>query len=245
MRPPCGVGHPDHPGLTCGLRESPVDHEEHWGHHPTHGNMEWPNPEYQPKVHAAGPRRLHELADEINRETRELLHQPGTSGAPLLPDIPVDGTLRYSQQRLMEGLEEGVNCACCGQFAKIYKRSLSKSAARCLLVLYVEAGEGWAHLPTVLSEKAPELATTGGYAALAGHWGLMEESDRVRDDGGRAGWWRVTASGVRFLSGEISIPKYVRLYNGRVLDHTGDAITMAMALGEPFDLRNVMSPGGP
>ena len=52
-----------------------------------------------------------------------------------------------------------------------------------------------------------------GDAAKLVYWGLIEEEALQREDGGRAGWWRVTAYGERFLKGLIRVPKYARVFD--------------------------------
>ena len=51
MSDPCGAQHPDHPEVSCGVREALADHEEHIGYLSGTGTIDWPNPDYRPKVH--------------------------------------------------------------------------------------------------------------------------------------------------------------------------------------------------
>lgn len=71
MTEPCGITHPDHPEVACNIREALADHEEHLGYKQGEGVIEWPNPDFQPKVRITprGRRPAAEVAAEINRET--------------------------------------------------------------------------------------------------------------------------------------------------------------------------------
>ena len=70
---------------------------------------------------------------------------------------------------------------------------------RSVIALYRQRRLDWSHLPSVVKRRIPDVAHQGGYMTLAGHWDLIEEERALRDDGGRAGVWRVTGTGERFL----------------------------------------------
>jgi hypothetical protein len=72
-------------------------------------------------------------------------------------------------------------------------------------------------------------------------WHLVAELDEPRDDGGRAGYWRVTELGVEFLRGTLRVPKYARVYDGRRLGFAGELVGVADCLGEPFRLDELMA----
>jgi hypothetical protein len=149
------------------------------------------------------------------------------------------GEARKQVQAAAEG--DGVICPCCGQFAKVYRRSITSATARQLIVAWRFArGDPaeWFHLPSVVGY--------GGDIAKVKHWGLLEEAvDVVREDGGRAGWWRFTALGSRWVRGLDAVPRYAYIYAGQLLRLDGEPRTIRDALGNGFDLRELMEPAGP
>lgn len=139
-----------------------------------------------------------------------------------------------AQNWLRHQLDEGAKCPCCTQFAKVYKRKINASMARSLIVMWRAAQLEFQHIPTTVGARSRE---EGKLAA----WKLIEEEARVRDDGGRAGYWRVTDLGYQFAHGFVTIPKYAKFYDGRVMGFEGDRVTVRDALGDRFDYDELMN----
>jgi len=151
--------------------------------------------------------------------------------------IPDDSTtLGAARDWLREQVDDGVECPCCTQLAKVYRRKVLAAAAIALIQVYRRVGTEWVHIPSLSSK----IAATGGTWALMAHWQLIEEATEKRDDGGRAGWWRITPYGERFVRNTLSIPKYARVYDGRLLSLVGEQVTIVDALGTKFDYRDLM-----
>lgn len=146
---------------------------------------------------------------------------------------PTRVTLDEAREWLRDRVNDGVACPCCTQFAKVYVRAVTSTSAWSLIRLYRAAGLDFAHWPSVIGRKQADEAKLV-------YWGLVEEKLKTRDDGGRAGWWRVTAHGERWIWGDITIPKYARIYDGRCLGLHGDQVTINDALGEKFRLDELM-----
>jgi hypothetical protein len=151
--------------------------------------------------------------------------------------LPMDSTLREARDFVQARLVEGVRCPCCTQFAKVYKRKLNSGQAWALILVYRRVGREWCHITQV----DPSLAGNGGDISKLRYWGLVEEADERREDGGRAGWWRVTGRGERFVLGQIRLPKYVRLYDSQPYGLYGDSISIRDALGSRFDYNELMN----
>jgi hypothetical protein len=148
--------------------------------------------------------------------------------------FPNDMTISAARAWLRGELEHGAPCPCCTQMAKIYRRKVNATMARALIALYRAGG-------TTRYIHAPSLPGDTHEMSQLAWWGLIaEESDRIRDDGGRAGWWRVTELGERWLYGAVTIPKYARIYDHRLLKVDGDPTTLEDALRRPFNLRELM-----
>lgn len=146
----------------------------------------------------------------------------------------VDGALRTG---------EGVECPCCEQLVKPYRRSLNHVNIRTMVWMYRTAGLRAVHIPTLMSDYLPEFAHQGGHATLAHYWGLLVETGPPRDDGGRAGWWKLHTDAESFLHDELDILKYAVTYNGRCLRFEGEYVNAQHCLGRKFDLALLMSGG--
>lgn len=142
-------------------------------------------------------------------------------------------SLKAVRDWLRAHINEGVRCPCCGQLVKQYHRPINAGMAHSLITMYRTAGRDWQHIPT----------TIGGHSREEGklrYWGLIEEQLERREDGGRAGWWRVTELGEQWILGQVTVPSHVVIYNGRCRWLEGDPISVVDALGNRFDYRALM-----
>lgn len=135
---------------------------------------------------------------------------------------------------LRQHADEGTTCPACTQHVKVYRRKVNSGMARSLIAMFVIAGTDWVHVPTKIGARSREEGKLA-------YWGLVEESPDPRDDGGRAGWWRVTDRGKAFVLGQITIPTYARVYNGRVLNFDGAYVDIKTALGTKFNYDDLMA----
>lgn len=149
-------------------------------------------------------------------------------------------TLAEARDELRELVHDGHECPCCRQYAKVYRRKLNHVPAAALIALYRVAGREFAHLPTIIRERHPEFANQGGYTVLSQHWGLIEEERARREDGGRAGYWRVTVDGELFIRNQFDVPSHVELYDDRVMKFRGSRVRITDCLGKKFDYRELM-----
>lgn len=134
--------------------------------------------------------------------------------------------------------EQLVDCPCCDQRCKIYRRPIHATMARELISIYKfypdPQGEFF-HLPTLLSPR-------GGDVLKLSYWGLITPEVGTREDGsGRNGWWRITETGVAFVRGWVSVPRHAVIYAGRLLDlDDTEKVTIQQALGNKFDYDRLM-----
>jgi hypothetical protein len=136
--------------------------------------------------------------------------------------------------------EEGVSCPCCGQFAKVYKRTFNASMAKALVWLHitsVDCTDRWVDVANV----APKwLLRSREFPKLA-FWGLIEQAPNVHDEHKRAsGVWAITDLGRKLVQQKVTIPRAAYVYNGQVIRHSDDHTTIREALGTHFDYRDVM-----
>lgn len=151
-------------------------------------------------------------------------------------------TVKQARDKLrVLAMAEGHKCPVCTQLTKVYKRKLNYVPAAVLITLYRVHGQEWAHVPSIVRAHLPSLAHQGGYATLSGYWGLVEEETEIkRDDGGRAGYWRVTEKGVAFIRREVYVPKYAYIFDGRCLKLDGGPVYIGACLGTKFDYNELM-----
>lgn len=71
--------------------------------------------------------------------------------------------------------------------------------------------------------------------------GLIEEERVNRPDGGRAGYWRVTPLGERFVKQGVALPTYALIYDGRVLGLEGPPLYIHQTLSKKFNYNELMA----
>lgn len=133
-------------------------------------------------------------------------------------------------------LDKGAECPVCTQHAKVYRRKINSGMARGLITMYRTYGAEWGHVPSTEG-----LSRLGGELARLRMWGLVEEATEKREDGGRAGWWRVTSLGVAFLRKGAVVPQYALIYDGRCLRLEGASVSIKDALGTKFSYEELMA----
>ena len=148
---------------------------------------------------------------------------------------------------IVENRNDGAECPCCGQLAKVYRRSITGSMAYVLILIdrHFQTETDWLHVPTYLGRVAGGTAATrGGDWAKLVHWGLLVECDAVRDDGSdRAGYYKITDLGKQFVRGDVRVPKYVYLYDGARMVRSASedpVVSIRDALKETFNYDDLM-----
>ncbi len=155
----------------------------------------------------------------------ERMHAVATSAS--------EDATKYVADYVRTHVDKGVVCPGCGQFAKVYKRKINAGMAHSLIMMYQAAGTTWADVTKVTDRRSREEGKLA-------YWGLVEEFTEGREDGGRAGIWRVTERGRRFVHGEITVPGTAEVYNGRCLRVYGPETSIITALSDKFDYRELM-----
>lgn len=147
--------------------------------------------------------------------------------------------LGQAKRFLRSKLNEGIECPCCAQFAKRYRRPMNKGQAEMLVALvriYRETRD-WVHVKDLSS---PHIAISrGGDFPKLRFWGLISEKENDDDRKLTSGFWKPTRLGVLFVLGRATVPGRAIIYNKRLEGLTGDEIGVEDALGRPFDLREI------
>jgi hypothetical protein len=160
--------------------------------------------------------------------------------------LPNTVSLGEARALLRRGLAaKGVECPCCRQFAKVYKRKLSSSMAYALVLIYrhfeVERPYEYVHVPKLLNGFG--VVARGGDWSKLGFWGMIEEHpDSRREDGCKhTGEWRLTEYGRQFAACVATAPKHLYFYNGQLIAKSDEATYIREALGARFHYDELMN----
>ena len=132
--------------------------------------------------------------------------------------------------------DKGCACPVCGQFVKVYRRTINKTAARLLLKAYTMFIDYHSFHITDLIEGG------GGDFAKLRYWSLIEAIENDNPKKKSSGKWIITELGTEFLNGQIRMPKYALIYDGKFLDFDGpESVTFKECLGEDFNYQELMN----
>ena len=152
--------------------------------------------------------------------------------------LTTSDTIQAAKQWLHARLDKGAECPVCTQHVQVYRWSLYSTAGHALILFYRLGGT----TEFVHSSSLKALGHKGqGDASRLRNWGLLEEEKVRRPDGGRSGYWRVTALGEQFVKGVARVPKYAYVYNNRVLKLDGPNVSIKDVLGKKFDYAELMA----
>lgn len=152
-------------------------------------------------------------------------------------------TIPQAKIHLRDHWQEGLACPCCGQYVKLYRRSIHSRMARALLLMratlkgdideqYIDVHKMFADL----GEKP-----NNDYVKLA-YWGLIEPKEGNRDDKSpRNGLWRITSKGLHFAQDELTVAKYVYVYNKRVYMMSEGQTDIISTLKNKFNYQDLIN----
>lgn len=148
---------------------------------------------------------------------------------------------------LKEHYVKGINCPCCNQFVKLYKRKLNSGMAWTLIQIYFETQKCKADsaMDSLLWIPVKEFLRVNKFHnghdwTLLQHWGLLEE--RKTDSGlPNSGRWRITENGDKFVRLQLKVPKQLNFYNSKVYGKSDEMIDIKQALGNKFDYRELFA----
>jgi hypothetical protein len=132
---------------------------------------------------------------------------------------------------LLENIEDGRHCPCCGQFVKAYRRKLRANHVRFLrqLVEKTSSTEPWLHYKT--------MKFAGRDYNYLQHFGLAQSKP--------GGFWKPTSLGYAFLAGTTSVPEWLLVYDNQVFSRSDRQmfVSECEASGE-FDRAGLMRGDG-
>jgi hypothetical protein len=152
------------------------------------------------------------------------------------PELKIEPTTTLAEAK--EWIKEqaranGAHCPACTQFVKVYRRKLNSGMARSLIKMWRAAGQEWQYIPETVGGRSRE---EGKLAA----WGLIEDSRHRREDGGKAGVWRVTDLGAQFVRRAATVQKYALMFDARCLGLVGSQVSIVDVLGDRFSYDELM-----
>lgn len=142
--------------------------------------------------------------------------------------------------------KKGIICPCCGQLAKVYRRSITRSMAKVMVAMYDanrEEPTGWRDVPEVL-RLTPYLrgpASQGGDWGKLVYWGLVERWAEDRGDGStRCGKARLTDLGISFLRRKATVQRYAYVYDSECVGLGGPDVGIDDSLPRDFNFQDIL-----
>jgi hypothetical protein len=151
-------------------------------------------------------------------------------------------TIAEAKHFLRANFEKGVDCPCCGQFVKLYKRKLNSGMAITILRIYNESIDDFGKwIPVKEFLRINKYKNSHDWTLLK-HWGLLEEKEIVKDsEDNNSGFWKITPKGRQFVMNEINVPNKVHIYNNKVLGFSDDQTNIIDSLGKNFNYTELMN----
>lgn len=146
------------------------------------------------------------------------------------PDIE---TIPHAKLVLRNGWEKGVDCPCCKQKVRLWKRKINSGMCKgLLLILRIQGSSNeFIHVPSEFTKHGVNHGDTE-FSKLF-NWGLIEEKTKdLVDDKKSSGYWRITEKGRQFALNKIKVRKYIYVYNTALYkreDKTETSIVEAIA----------------
>ncbi len=138
-------------------------------------------------------------------------------------------TLAGAKAAFIAQVKDGAICPCCGRHAAINRISINGSMVHFLE--WILQYNGW--IP--VQNHAPAWVLRSNSHAKMLYWGLLDRLP-TEDGKGNSGVYRITAKGRLFLSGQISVKKYMLVYNNISLipNGVGENVTVFQCRGKKF-----------
>lgn len=152
-----------------------------------------------------------------------------------------DVTLADAKKKMLEQVEEGVSCPCCGRLVKLYRRKLHSEMAAFLCRLsrrYLD--EPRFYSTRELCPALTKSATDGSYLVL---WDLVEKEAAENGSGGKAGMYRPTEHGLDFVFGRTTVKSHVFILCGDPVGFSNDYVHIKTVLGSKFSYDELMRRG--
>lgn len=147
--------------------------------------------------------------------------------------------LEIARDMVMTNLEKGVECPCCGQLCKLYKRALNAQMAR-FLIWIVKEHERDPRWINIHESIVIQGRRGGGDFAKLAHWDLLEEKPNTDDSQRTSGYWRPTLRGNDFVYNKVIVPSHVYIFDNHIHGFSETFVTIFDALGKAFNYAELM-----
>lgn len=97
---------------------------------------------------------------------------------------------------------------------------------------------GFAHM-----HDQPPKARSARDTSRLKHWNMITAAPHdPNDDSSKrtSGMWRITATGIAFVEGELRVPRVKHVFDDVVISESDETTSMAQALGDGFDYLEVL-----
>lgn len=134
---------------------------------------------------------------------------------------------------------KGVECPCCGQLVKLYKRKLNSGMAVTLIRIYQHHG--------INNVNVKEFLLKNGFKnnhdwTLLRHWKMIQEVPDDKDPEKKSsGVWHITETGLKFLSNEYTAPTHILIYNNKLQGFSSETLRIEDSLGYKFNYKELMN----
>ncbi len=138
----------------------------------------------------------------------------------------------------------GCDCPVCGQYVKVYKRTINATMARQLITAWHKHGTSqWFHTRDVV---LVDSSGAGDFSKLE-YWGLIKRQMHTpgEDEKKSSGMWKITDEGYGFIKGRHSVPEFAIVYNNTLLEMAGNDLDIVRALGKRFNYNEIMGAAKP
>lgn len=149
-------------------------------------------------------------------------------------------TIDEAKKHLRANWQKGVDCPCCGQLVKLYKRPMASTMARGLIELYKldrKHPNQYFHI-----RQIGNVVVGGGDFAKLVYWGLIVEQQKDESDDTKrtSGFWAITQKGRDFVNVKITVPSHVNVFDGKTFGFSEKHVTIQHALGKKFNYAELM-----
>lgn len=111
---------------------------------------------------------------------------------------------------------EWEKCKECGQKVMVYRRNIRRNMIACLNKLFKTKRP-------MQTKEISQIANTISDFTKLKDWGLIERVNPDIPD--KKGYiWQITPKGIKFITNQISVPKYVFIYNNQVKGYSPETI---------------------
>lgn len=151
-------------------------------------------------------------------------------------------TLNEAKQFLRENINNGVDCPCCGQMVKLYKRKLTSTMVFCLIQFKKHMdrnGNEFHRYISILDQMKLTPSQRSDWQKLV-YFKLIEPETTERGNV-RSGFYRMTQIGIDFVNHKTRVPEFVNVYDGKVFGFSENKINISKALDQKFNYLELMS----